>query len=87
MSEILNGKVAVVTGSGQGIGRAIAIALAKHGAAVVTNNRKKGSTGFAILKDTDVKSYSQKQKEYLKGLSYFQKSLNFYEKYEELSFK
>jgi 3-oxoacyl-[acyl-carrier protein] reductase len=45
MSEVLKGKVAVVTGSGQGIGRAIAIALAQQGAKVVTNNRKPGSTG------------------------------------------
>ena len=55
MGEVLKGKVAVVTGSGQGIGRAIAIGLAKEGAKVVTNNRKKGSTGFAILKDKDGK--------------------------------
>jgi 3-oxoacyl-[acyl-carrier protein] reductase len=35
----LNGKVAVVTGSGQGIGRAIAMAMAAEGAKLVTNNR------------------------------------------------
>lgn len=39
MGNRLNGKVAVVTGSGQGVGRAIAIALAQEGAKVVTNNR------------------------------------------------
>ena len=39
MGDLLKGKVALVTGSGQGIGRAIAIALAAEGAKVVTNNR------------------------------------------------
>jgi 3-oxoacyl-[acyl-carrier protein] reductase len=69
MAKILQGKVAVVTGSGQGIGRAVAIGLAREGAKIVTNNRKRGSTGFAILKETDVRSYSEKQKEYLKEQS------------------
>ena len=39
MGNLLSGKVAVVTGSGQGIGRAIALSLAAEGAKVVTNNR------------------------------------------------
>jgi len=37
---ILEGKVAVVTGSGQGVGRGVALVLAREGASVVTNNRK-----------------------------------------------
>ncbi|MDD7833915.1 SDR family NAD(P)-dependent oxidoreductase [Paenarthrobacter sp. AB444] len=40
MKKPLEGKVAVVTGSGQGVGRGVAILLARNGAKVVTNNRK-----------------------------------------------
>lgn len=42
---VLQGKVAVVSGSGQGLGRGIAIGLAKEGAKVITNNRKPGTEG------------------------------------------
>lgn len=41
----LTGKVAIVTGSGQGIGRATAIAMAQEGAGVLTNSRKPGTSG------------------------------------------
>ena len=39
MGDYLKGKVAIVTGSGMGIGRAVAKALAAQGCKVVTNNR------------------------------------------------
>jgi 3-oxoacyl-[acyl-carrier protein] reductase len=64
MSEALKGKTAVVTGSGQGIGRAIAIGLAKEGARVVTNNRKPASTSHAILTDEQVASMEKERKDW-----------------------
>ncbi len=64
MGNVLKDKVAVVTGSGQGIGRAIAIGLAREGAKVVTNNRRPGSTGNAILTDAQLKKLDKKKREW-----------------------
>ncbi len=69
MGDILRGKVAVVTGSGQGIGRAIAVGMAEEGAKVVTNNRRPGSTGYALLDDSILNLMSPEQREWLRKQS------------------
>ena len=52
MGASLTGKVAIVTGSGQGIGRGIALGLAREGCKVITNNRKPG--GAASYRPEDM---------------------------------
>src|SRR5271169_6522623 len=64
MGDALKGKVAVVTGSGQGIGRAIAIGMAAEGAKLVTNNRKRGSTGNVFLNDAMLEALGREKKEW-----------------------
>lgn len=44
MGELLKGQVAIITGSGQGIGKELALWMAREGCRVITNNRKKGSS-------------------------------------------
>ncbi len=68
MPGILQGKVAVVTGSGQGIGRAIALALGGAGAKVVTNNRKPGSTEYVHLSEKQLKKLSPERMAWLRKL-------------------
>ena len=69
MGDVLKGKVAVVSGSGQGIGRSIAIALGGEGAKVVTNNRKPGSTGFVHLLPKHYEALTQEQKDWVNKLT------------------
>lgn len=47
----LEGRVAIVTGSGQGIGKGIAIFLAREGAKVITNNRKPKAESIKLKYD------------------------------------
>ena len=52
----LNGKFAVVTGSSRGIGRAIALALAREGAAVTVNHARIESEGEARSAAEEIES-------------------------------
>lgn len=60
MSGLLDGKVAVVTGSGQGVGRGVALLLAREGARVVTNNRapKGGADAVSSFRSTALEGCS-----------------------------
>ena len=69
MSDRLKGRVAVVTGSGQGIGRGIALGMAKEGAKVVTNNRQRGSTGLSIYGKEFEEKLNEEEKEEARQLS------------------
>ena len=62
MARTLENKVAIVTGSSQSVGRAVAIALAGEGAKVVTNSRKSGGTKFLNISEDDYNSWSAERK-------------------------
>ncbi|HEY77239.1 MAG TPA: 3-oxoacyl-[acyl-carrier-protein] reductase [Thermoflexia bacterium] len=74
MGKLLEGKVAVVTGGSRGIGRAIALELARRGAKVVVNYNRSGDAaaevvgaiqaegGEAIACQADVSQFDQAQR-------------------------
>ena len=63
MEQLLKDKVSIITGSGQGVGREIALCFAAQGAKVITNNRKPGSSIHAF-EETEL-NFTQEEREEL----------------------
>ena len=49
----LQGKIAVITGASRGIGRAIALSMAKAGASVVVNYQKNAEAAAAVVREIE----------------------------------
>lgn len=71
MGDALKGKVAIVTGSGTGIGKAIAVAMAAEGASLVVNNRRPDAPDSSELVAKQIKDAGGKAVAFFGDVSTF----------------